>query len=127
MKCDWCELETSYLLDITDERTGKTLQVCKKCNDDIINRLDDLVDDDVPPYEDPDRETTVVSITMDSRMWYVLKSQAEIEGFINVQALCHTILFRFAVAAKIEDLADPETPEEEAAFTHEIRGWLKME
>jgi hypothetical protein len=77
--------------------------------------------------EDPNREITQLSISMDRRMFDVLKAQAQIEGFINVQALCHTILFRFAVAAKIEDLADPETPEEEAAFTQEIRGWLKME
>jgi len=123
MKCDLCGNDAAYLLDITDENTGRTLSVCKGCSD-LVDSDDD---DGYPEFENPNRETAQLSITMDRRMFDVLSAQAEIEGFINVQGLCHTILFRFAVAAKIEDLADPETPEEEAAFTHEMRGWLKME
>jgi hypothetical protein len=70
---------------------------------------------------------TTLSISMDERMLDVLKTQAQTEGFINVEAWSHFVLFRLAVAAKLEDLADPETPDEEAAFTREMREWLKME
>lgn len=80
--------------------------------------------DDVSEYLEELEELEEVSIKMDPRMLRALEAQADVEGFSNVETYIHTILFREAVAVYLEELGELEGPEQEAAFTRELRDWM---
>jgi len=69
-------------------------------------------------------ELEEVTVSMDPRMLRALEVQADVEGFSDVGTYIHTILFREAVAVYLEELGELEGPEQEAAFTRELRDWL---
>jgi hypothetical protein len=69
-------------------------------------------------------ELEEVTVSMDPRMLHALEAQADVEGFSDVGTYIHTILFREAVAVYLEELGELEGPEQEAAFTRELRDWI---
>lgn len=80
--------------------------------------------DDVSEYLEELEQLEDVTVMMDPRMLRALEAQADVQGFSNVVTYIHTILFREAVAVYLEELGELEGPEQEAAFTRELRDWL---
>jgi hypothetical protein len=83
-----------------------------------------MTHDDVSEYLEELEELEEVTVRMDPRMLRALEAQADVEGFSDVSTYIHTILFREAVAVYLEELGELEGPEQEAAFTRELRDWL---
>jgi hypothetical protein len=81
-----------------------------------------MTHDDVSEYLEEELEE--VTVRMDPRMLRALEAQADVEGFSDVSTYIHTILFREAVAVYLEELGELEGPEQEVAFTRELRDWL---
>jgi len=110
-KCDLCGHEVERLFKSID------CELCPSCFESVEGEEPDTRAE-LPPIEP-------LTVPMDARMLRALEGQADIEGFVSVEAYAHSILYLVAVKVFLEDLADPETVEEEAAFTRELRDWLR--
>lgn len=102
MKCQHCGEEVDQLVNVSGN-----LDLCRDCY-----------------HETKGSELEEVTVRMDFRMIRALEAQADVEGFSDVSTYIHTILFREAVAVYLEELGELEGPEQEAAFTRELRDWL---
>lgn len=114
MKCELC--------GHTFDRLFKSLE----CNLDLCPDCYEGVEGERPEMRTPKEMPAVegVTIRMDARMLRTLEKQSEIQGFMHVEAYIHAVLFPEAVKAYLEDIADPETVEEEAAYVRELKDWL---
>jgi len=113
MKCELCGHDVERLFPVLE----CNMDLCPSCYEGIEGEPPDTRDE-LPPLEG-------VTIRMDARMLRTLEGQADVEGFSSVECYLHTIIFRVAVTTWLEDLAEPETEEEQAAFTREMKDWLK--
>lgn len=100
-----------------DEDSEVSYEVCSSCYEDIEGAAPDRRTR-FPPMEE-------IVIRMDSRMKSKLDCQSQIEGFLDLSVYLHTIIFREAVKIWLEDMAEPETVEEQTAFVQEMRDWLR--
>ena len=105
------ELFTAREID-ADQRI--TYEVCSDCYTEIEGK----------PADHLTGRTINLEIKMDYRMCATLEQQSNIEGYADFSRYIHAILFREAVRSWLDDLADPETEEEQIAFVKEIRDWL---
>jgi len=107
MKCQLCGNDVNRLT-----RDTEGLEVCADCHEQVEG------------FRPEGEDLEDVTIMMDPRMLRALEAKSDVEGFTDVTTYIHSILFREAVAMYLEELGVLECPEQEAAFTRELREWL---
>lgn len=120
-ECPLCGNKVQRLFIATeggDDESEVSYEVCASCYEDI--------EGSPPEMRSKMPEMASVTISMDKRMLNHLFAQSQIEGYLDVAGYLHTIIFREAAKLWLENLADPETVEEQAEFVQEMKDWMRI-
>lgn len=131
MFCELCGCESKKLFILTVEQIEESkpvlstnfkferseLHVCRECYE--------LIEGESPVEISRSPKKQSFTISINRNMAAVLQMKSAMLGYLSIIDFIHAILFREAVASHLEDLGEQEIEEQEAAFTREMRDWLK--